>query len=158
MLDALHLRASIKKTPAAIRKRVIGQAMERLELLEEQGIFSLIDPILKSASAIDTLARKSSGMRCPALDDKNRCMIYEHRPLLCRIFGPTIRGNRRSIVIKGCGHFSRDIPETDFPILSIYKDEDVLLKALFKQLGIDPRRKIETIIPAAMVLDLEKFL
>ncbi len=95
-------------------------------------------------------------MHCPALDVRDRCMLYEHRPLLCRTFGPVIRGTRRSVLADGCGHFSKDIPEEDFPILSIYKDEDVLLRKFALK---DARRvrRIETIIPAALALDLDEW-
>ena len=97
-------------------------------------------------------------MRCPALDDAGRCIIYEYRPLLCRIFGPTVRGPRRMRLLEGCGCFSRDLPERDFPILSLYKDEDVLLGALSKATGRRGVSSLSTIIPAGLALDIGTFL
>ena len=97
-------------------------------------------------------------MRCPALHETGGCLIYEHRPHICRIFGPTIRGKRRAVHLEGCGYFTRDIPETDFPILSNYKDEEFLIKEMFTKAGKKRKREVDTIIPAALTLDLKKWL
>lgn len=158
LLDALHLRENLKKVPAAIRKRVVDKANEQLDILEKKGAFSRKDPLLKSLAAIDAISRRSARMRCPALDDNGACLIYEIRPHICRIFGPTVRGSRRAVRLEGCGYFKKDIPESDFAILSNYKDEEVLIKAMFTKAGKKRVREVDTIIPAAIALDLEKFI
>jgi len=158
LLDAVHLHDSLKKVPAAIRKRVVAKANEQLDILEQKGAFSRKDPILRSLKAIDAISRRSARMRCPALDDNGACLIYEHRPHICRIFGPTIRGKRRAVQLEGCGYFKRDIPETDLAILKNFTDEGVLLKAMFTKAGRKRKREVDTIIPAAIALDLKKFL
>jgi len=158
LLDALHIRESVKKLPPGIRKRVQDKANEQLDILEKKGAFSRKDPLLKTLPAIDSISRRSAKMRCPALDDNGACLIYHHRPHICRIFGPTIRGTRRAVRLEGCGYFEREIPEADFPILDHYADEDVILKAMFVKAGRKRIREVDTIIPAALTLDLEKWL
>ncbi len=158
LLDALHLRESLKKVPAPIRKRVLDRANEQLDLLEKKGAFSRKDPLLRTIKDIDAISRRSAKMRCPALDDNGGCLIYEHRPHICRIFGPTVRGKRRAVRLEGCGYFTRDIPESDFAILSNYRDEETLIKAMFTKAGKKRKREVDTIIPAALTLDLEKWL
>jgi len=158
LLDALHIRDSLKKVPAPIRKRVVDRANEQLDILEKKGAFSRKDPLLKTLASIDSISRRSAKMRCPALDDNGSCLIYEFRPHICRIFGPTVRGPRRAVRLEGCGYFKRDLPEADFAILSNYKDEEVLLKAMFNRAGRKRVREVDTIIPAAIALDLEKWL
>ncbi len=157
-LDALHLRESLGKVSTAVRKRILRTANEQLDHLEGLRLFSRDSPLMKSDTAIDAIARRSADLRCPALDSRNRCMIYEYRPLICRTFGPTVRGARRSVLAEGCGDFLKDITEKDFPIPGIYKDEDVLLKALFEAAGHGRVRRFETIIPAALALDMRKWL
>src|SRR5512147_518737 len=154
LLDALHLRESLKKLPPDIRKRVVDKANEQLDILEKKGAFSRKDPLLKTLPAIDSISRRSAKMSCPALDDNGACLIYEIRPHICRIFGPTIRGKRRAVHLEGCGYFKRDIPDTDLDILKNYADEGVLMKALFTKAGRRRKREIDTIIPAAIVLDM----
>lgn len=158
LLDALHIRDRLKKVPAPIRKRVIAKANEQLDILEKKGAFSRKDPLLKTLASIDSISRRSAKMRCPALDDKGGCLIYDQRPHICRIFGPTVRGPRRAVRLEGCGYFTRDIPETDFPLLLNYEDEEAMLKAMFVKAGRKRVREVDTIIPAAIALDLEKWL
>lgn len=158
LLDALHIRDNLKKIPAAIRKRVIDKANEQLDILEQKGAFSRKDPLLKTLASIDSISRRSAKMRCPALDDNGACLIYEIRPHICRIFGPTVRGPRRAVRLEGCGYFKRDIPEADFSILTNYRDEELMIKAMFTKAGKKRVREVDTIIPAAIVLDLEKWL
>jgi Fe-S-cluster containining protein len=158
LLDAVYLRESLNKYPSDIRRRVVETAQKQLDLLEQEGTFSRNSPLLRSVSKADALARKTAGMSCPPLSDDKRCLIYEHRPFLCRIFGPTVRGKRHAVLLEGCGHFLKDIPETDFPILSLYKDEDILLRSMFPGTGYKRLRHRETIIPAALALNLEKCL
>ena len=158
LLDALHIRESVKKLPPAVRKKVVDKANEQLDVLEKKGAFSRKDPLLRSGKDIDAISRRSAKMRCPALDDNGACLIYHHRPHICRIFGPTVRGKRRAVHLEGCGYFTRDIPETDFSVLSNYRDEGTLLKAMFTKAGRKRKRELDTIIPAALALDLEKWL
>ena len=158
LLDALHLRHNLKKIPAAIRKRVIDKANEQLDILEKKGAFSRSEPLLKSLAAIDSISRRSARMRCPALDDNGACLIYEIRPHICRIFGPTVRGKRRAVRLEGCGYFKKDIPEADFAIVTNYENEDAMIKAMFTKAGRKRVREVDTIIPAALALDLEKFI
>jgi Fe-S-cluster containining protein len=158
LLDALHLRDSLKKVPSAIRKRVLAKANEQLDALEKKGVFFRKAPLLKTPASIDSISRRSARMSCPALDEKGACLIYEHRPHICRLFGPTVRGARRAVRLEGCGHFKRDIPEIDFDILENYEKEDALLKAAFTKAGRKRIREVDTIIPAALTLDMEKWL
>ncbi len=157
LLDAIYLRESLKKIAVPVRARVMAKANEQLDVLEKKNAFSRRDPVIKSLAAIDTISRRSAKMSCPALEN-GVCLIYDHRPHICRIFGPTIRGPRRAVRLEGCGYFRKDIPEADFPILSNYKDEDVLLKALFAAAGRKRIREADTIIPAALTIDMKTWL
>src|SRR5512137_1465000 len=158
LLDALHLHRNLKKIPAPVRKRVVDRANEQLDILEKKGAFSRKEPLLKTLASIDSISRRSAKMRCPALDDNGACLIYEIRPHICRIFGPTVRGKRRAVRLEGCGYFTKDIPEADFAILTNYENEDAMIKAMFTKAGRKRVREVDTIIPAAIALDLEKFI
>ncbi len=158
LLDAVHLGAALKRVPAPIRDKVLAKANEQLDILEKKKAFSRKDPLLKSLPAIDSISRRSAKMSCPALDDNGACLIYDHRPHICRIFGPTIRGPRRAVRLEGCGYFKKDIPEEDFPIFDHYDEEREMQRALFKKAGRKRMRDVDTIIPAALALDMKKWL
>lgn len=158
LLDALHLRASLKRVPARVRERVIAKANEQLDILEKKKAFSRKDPLLKTLPSIDAISRRSAKMSCPALGENGACLIYEQRPHICRIFGPTIRGPRRAVRLEGCGYFTKDIPEADYPILDHYDEEKEMQLAMFKKAGRKRIREVDTIIPAALTLDMKKWL
>jgi Fe-S-cluster containining protein len=158
LLDAIHMRTALKDVPADIRKRVIAKANEQLDILEKKKAFSRKDPLLKTLPSIDSISRRSAKMSCPALGDNGACLIYDQRPHICRIFGPTIRGPRRAVRLEGCGYFTKDIPEADFPIFDHYEEEKEMQRAMFKKAGRKRLRPVDTIIPAALTLDLKKWL
>lgn len=158
LLDAIHLRAALRKVPVPVRDRVLAKAHAQLDILEEKKAFSRKDPLLKSLPAIDAISRRSAKMSCPALDENGVCLIYEQRPHICRIFGPTIRGPRRAVRLEGCGYFNKDIPEQDFPIFDHYEEEKKMQKAMFRKAGRKRIREVDTIIPAALTLDMKKWL
>jgi Fe-S-cluster containining protein len=158
LLDAIHLKSALRGVPADVRNRVIAKASEQLDALEKKNAFSRKDPLLKSLPAIDAISRRSAKMSCPALDENGGCLIYEQRPHICRIFGPTIRGPRRAVRLEGCGYFKRDIPEEDYPIFDHYEQEKEMQRAMFRKAGRKRIRAVDTIIPAALTLDLKKWL
>lgn len=153
LMDAIYLNASLKRLPAQIRRRLVARANEQLDTLEKKQAFSRNDPILYDQKAIDIVSRRSARVHCPALEN-GRCLVYEYRPHICRIFGPTIRGRRRAVHLEGCGYFRRDIPETDFPILSHYEDENRILLELFTSAGRKKIWEVDTIIPAALIISV----
>jgi Fe-S-cluster containining protein len=157
LLDALYLRKSLKKVPAPIRERVLARANEQLDILEKKKAFSRKKPLLRTLPAIDSISRRSAKMSCPALEN-GACMVYDHRPHICRIFGPTVRGPRRAVQLEGCGLFTKDIPEADFPILDHYEEEKKLQKSLSVKAGRKRYREVDTIIPSALTLDMKKWL
>jgi Fe-S-cluster containining protein len=137
---------------------VIAKANEQLDALEKKKAFSRKDPLLKTLPSIDAISRRSAKMSCPALGENGACLIYDQRPHICRIFGPTIRGPRRAVRLEGCGYFKKDIPEEDYPILDHYAEEQEMQLAMFKKAGRKRVREVDTIIPAALTLDLKKWL
>jgi len=50
-------------------------------------------PNLREASPIEkeTFFDRTAATPCPNLDDHGMCLIYEHRPLICRTFGLPLR-------------------------------------------------------------------
>jgi Fe-S-cluster containining protein len=43
----------------------------------------------------DAFFDRTSSTRCPNLSDEGRCLVYEHRPLVCRTFGLPLRESDR---------------------------------------------------------------
>lgn len=73
------------------RKKIIRRALEIVE--------SSAHPNLRDCSAEDKEAffERTQSTACPNLDESGRCMMYEHRPLVCRTFGLPLREGRKYI-------------------------------------------------------------
>ena len=67
------------------RRKVIRRAMAIVEQHDH--------PNLRECSGIEKEAffERTEATPCPNLDEAGRCMMYEHRPLVCRTFGLPIR-------------------------------------------------------------------
>ena len=71
------------------RAKVIRKAREIVE--------SSAHPNLRECSPEEKEAffDRTQSTPCPNLDDKGLCMMYEHRPLVCRTFGLPLREGRK---------------------------------------------------------------
>jgi Fe-S-cluster containining protein len=67
------------------RKRVIRKALEILE--------SSAHPDLRDCQPEerDAFFERTSSVPCPNLDDEGACVMYAHRPIVCRTFGLPLR-------------------------------------------------------------------
>lgn len=94
LIEAAYLRRefgllSRKEREAAFAR---GDAADRdLERLRQRLDAFQDDPMMQSY----TMARER--IRCPLLDEQDRCILYAHRPITCRVYGiPTaIQGKAR---------------------------------------------------------------
>ena len=43
----------------------------------------------------DAFFARTASVACPNLDDSGACMVYQHRPLVCRTFGLPLRDGKR---------------------------------------------------------------
>ena len=71
------------------RAKIIRKAREIVE--------SSAHPNLRECSAEekDAFFDRTQATPCPNLDEKGLCMMYEHRPLVCRTFGLPLREGRK---------------------------------------------------------------
>jgi len=69
----------------ARRRAVIGRAVEIVAKSQH--------PNLRECSPLekDAFFERTSGTACPNLNARGECVLYEHRPLVCRTFGLPLR-------------------------------------------------------------------
>jgi hypothetical protein len=90
-------------------------------------------------------------VRCPLLDDDNRCDLYEHRPVTCRLYGiPSAYGGES----RTCGH-SGFTPGEQYPTVNMEQIHE-RLHALSRDLMASVRSKHvamdEILVPVSMAL------
>lgn len=89
--DLATLADGLEQLHPGKRKRVIREALRILE--------STAHPDLRECSAPEKEAffARTDGVACPSLDEHGACMMYEHRPIVCRTFGLPLREGRSYI-------------------------------------------------------------
>jgi Fe-S-cluster containining protein len=83
--DVPVLAEGLAKLHPARRKKIVRKAREIVE--------ASAHPDLRECSPIEkeTFFARTAETPCPNLDDHGACMMYEHRPLVCRTFGLPLR-------------------------------------------------------------------
>ena len=87
--DVAVIAAGLARLHPARRNMIVRRAAEIVEASDH--------PDLRECTPKekDAFLRRMASTACPNLSDEGRCMIYEHRPLVCRTFGLPLRdGNR----------------------------------------------------------------
>jgi Fe-S-cluster containining protein len=87
--DVPVIAEGLEKLHPSRRRKVIRRA---LEIMEESA-----HPNLRECTPDEKEAffERTQSTPCPNLDEAGLCMMYEHRPLVCRTFGLPLREKRR---------------------------------------------------------------
>ncbi len=87
--DVPVLADGLAKLHPARRKKIVRKAREIVE--------ASTHPDLRECSPIEKekFFSRTAETPCPSLDDFGACMLYEHRPLVCRTFGLPLRNGDR---------------------------------------------------------------
>jgi Fe-S-cluster containining protein len=109
-------------------------------------------------SRLDALGDAQAGEPCPALDSEGRCLIYERRPMICRMMGLGMRTASGAGLANGCpirDDFPayRDLPLQEFDLERWEQEERSALEAAGRQLFPEaPNPEFETTIAGAILL------
>ena len=87
--DVPVIAEGLQQLHPARRKKIVARAQEIVE--------ASAHPNLRECSPADKEAffDRTQSTACPNLDDAGLCMMYEHRPLVCRTFGLPLREGRK---------------------------------------------------------------
>lgn len=125
-----------QKRQALIRSQAADQSLEQLQ--NKLKTFEN-DPHMQTY----TLARER--IRCPLLDDQNECILYQRRPITCRVYGIPTKMQEK---VRACGKAGFKTSET-YPIFDldgIYQDLFILSKELLLEAGVDKTDKASLLI------------
>ncbi|HEX7809053.1 MAG TPA: YkgJ family cysteine cluster protein [Thermoanaerobaculia bacterium] len=89
--DVPLLAEGLEKLHPSRRKKIIRRALEIVESNDHPNLRECT-PEVKEA-----FFERTQATPCPNLDETGRCMMYEHRPLVCRTFGLPLRDGRKYI-------------------------------------------------------------
>ncbi len=164
LLDARLLRVGFDQLPAVIRAAVVAKAeARRAELQERWPDFA--HPYLLNHMDDDawTEMPEDDLTPCPLLDPAGRCLVYEYRPMTCRLHGlPQIDNSGEIFLGEWCsrnfiGMNPLALDELRHDFQQLFTAEFTLLRAFAKELCGRDSAELDTFIPLAVLIDFDGF-
>lgn len=160
LLDARLLQSAFAQLEQATREKVLLKARERVKELEE------IWPEFRQPYILNRLPHiewqempENDPTPCPLLAEDNRCLVYSHRPMTCRLHGlPNIDISGESFSDDYCSlNFTDSNPlsihELRYPFRKTFTEEFDLLKAFSGKQFDSSTLELDTFIPSALLID-----
>ncbi|HIJ96944.1 MAG TPA: YkgJ family cysteine cluster protein [Desulfuromonadales bacterium] len=162
LLDALYLKQGVDLLPAALQHDIMRAAESRLSSLSYQFPF-FIEPWLLNGipeEKWDQLMPEEDETPCVLLSGAGRCLVYNHRPMTCRLNGiPLIDVSGEEFFDEWCSlNFKnldpRPLEELRYRFHDLFSNELELFQKMTGRLVGRQIREIDLFIPAAAVLDI----
>lgn len=164
LLDAFYLKRGFDRLPETVRTELVRTASRRLELLSQVNpVF--VEPWLLNGipeDDWDALMPEEDDTPCLLLSEAGGCLVYEHRPMTCRLNGiPMIDVSGEELFDEWCTlNFTEEDPRQleglRFGFRELFAQELLLFQKLIHRLTGSIRNEVDLFIPAAVVLDCEK--
>jgi Fe-S-cluster containining protein len=164
LLDACYLKSGFDRLPPAVKRRVRSRA--RVRLLELQGIWpDLTAPYLLNfhpEGEWDALMPDDDETPCVLLGDNGRCLVYDHRPMTCRLHGlPLIDVSGEVMHDEWCtlNFNTRDPLGTEGlhgEFISLFRRELALFREYTGELLGERMNELDTLIPTAVLIDFRR--
>jgi Fe-S-cluster containining protein len=165
ILDAATLKAGFEKLPEEVRNSVRSRAEKRLQLIRSIWPEFAHPYVLNYRPESDwqELMLEDDETPCVLLDGNGQCLVYEYRPMTCRLHGlPLVDVSGEVMHDEWC---SNNFPGVDPLLLEglradfdrILRDEVALDRLFTEQLLGKVVYECDTLIPAALLIDFGDF-
>jgi len=163
VLDALYLRSGFDQLPEDVRLDVRRKARSRLDPLTSRWPALSAPWILNRIPEAewDEIMPEEDETPCPLLSGGGACLVYEHRPMTCRLNGiPLIDTSGEELFYEWCTLNFTDCDPVQFadlrhPFNDLFAQELLLFREMTRRLLGKPISELDTIIPAAVFIDAE---
>jgi Fe-S-cluster containining protein len=95
-------------------------------------------------------------VRCPFLSEREECILYENRPIICRIYGVPFSlndGKKEKAYACGLSGFQKNVTYPTVKLDKIYQELCNISKELFREAGyIQPGKKASLMLPLPRVV------
>jgi len=166
LLDAFYLKRGFDKLADAVKLKIVTTAYMRLNQL------SLLNPAFAEPWLLngipeadwDLLMPEEDETPCVLLSENGNCLVYEHRPMTCRLNGiPLIDVSGEEFFDEWCTlNFTeedpRDLADLQFEFEELFSRELLLFQKFTTLLTGTARNEIDLFIPAAIVMDSDRIV
>jgi len=166
LLDAFLIKDGFTRLPLDIQRQVEQTAHQRLVSIQQQWP-DFESPYLLNRypeEQWDLIMPDDDETPCPLLGDDGLCVVYDSRPMTCRLHGiPMVDESGEvlfdewcSLNFAGCNPLA--IQTLRAPFNDIFTQEQLLFRAFTTQLLGQPWNELDTLIPTAVLLDFDHFI
>jgi Fe-S-cluster containining protein len=165
LLDAWYLKVGFSRLPDEVRRVVRERAGHRLEGLKS--IWPELSPPFmlncRPEEDWELLMPDDDESPCVLLGDDGRCLVYEYRPMTCRLHGlPLIDLDGTVMHDEWCTENFTDrspleVTELRAGFTAMFREEVSLFRMLESLLLKQGIRELDTFIPLAVLMDFERF-
>ncbi len=152
LIEALYLKDRFLKTFSGNEKNRVMELADKTDRALTRMKRNAYKKIRDGADELEIVGEMSmERVRCPLLGQDNLCLMYEFRPITCRVYGiPTSTAGRSHI----CGRtdFKQGQPYPTLNMDKIYTQLQLLSAQLIKDIQSDNIRMHEMLIPVSMAI------
>lgn len=163
LLDALYMRRGFELLPESVQSMVRLKAFSRLDALTGR-LPEFKSPWLLNSipeSQWDDIMPEDDPIPCILLSDGGECLIYDYRPMTCRLNGiPLIDVDGEELFDDWCTLNFTDqnlacLPDLRYPFKELFAQELLLFRELTRKLFGKTINELDTLIPAVICMNLE---
>jgi Fe-S-cluster containining protein len=165
ILDGALLQQGFAQLPPTVRGEVLEKATARLARMQQLWP-ELAPPYLlnhRPDEEWEQLMPDDDETPCVLLDDHGHCLVYDHRPMTCRLHGlPLVDISGEVMHDEWCTENFMDtdpLALTDLaaPFDEIFRQEVMLGREFSRALLGDAVHELDTFIPPALLVDYAEF-
>lgn len=165
LLDAWHLQRGFQLLPPATQAVIHGKARLRLAQMRRQWPEFAAPYLLNYRPEADweQLMPDEDETPCAFLDDAGRCLVYDYRPMTCRLHGmPLVDLSGEVMYDEWCTENfpdadPLDLPQVRAPFAAMFQQEVALMQQFTLLLFGHGLGELDTFIPLAALVDYETF-
>lgn len=165
LLDAYFLRQGIDRLSPAIREKVLSRVAAQMESIRLVWA-EVSPPYIINILTEDELYRlmpEDDPTPCPLLGDDGLCLVYDYRPMTCRLHGiPLIDNSGELFQDEWCSKnfLSEDPLEIEnlrWKFRELFQDELAIFQDLTSSLFNQRINEMDTLIPLVALIDFDHF-
>ena len=155
LVEALYLKHKFNEKFAGKERNELIEIADKTDRALVKMKRDAYRKVKDGADQLEMVAKMSQErVRCPLLGEDNLCVLYEHRPITCRVYGiPTSTAGASHI----CGrtNFIQGQPYPTLNMDKIYTQLQLLSAELVKGIQSEKIRMHELLVPVSMALVTE---